>query len=1077
MKLSDSAERLLKLRYYQKDENWDKLCKRVCKFVSNAETTEEKKKEWEKKFYDAMFNGLMICNSPTLKNAGTKNTTSAACVVLNPKDSREGIFDTLKDGVVVQSRGSGCGFNFSVLRPRGNIVRGVGGKSSGPVSFMKIYDLAIGETIRQGGLRAGAMMATFDYRHPEIIDFIKCKEQEGTLTHFNISVMLNKEFFDKLEQNETVDLWFPDYDKYDKYDDEWDGDFDSWMENKKPIKIYKKIKTKELFDLIVDSAYNNGEPGILFKDVINNNTPKPKGTSIIATNPCLSGNNWFVTEQGIVPINMAIKQENRKPIYDENGHLRNYDLWETGEKDVYSITTECGYEIHVTEDHNIVTENGKLPAKELLGKKIRILNNIDQDIYLEGTSNKHIIMGSLFACGTIDSADNIIFNFPSEFKAKNYHKLLKMPYLTFKDWNCKHLPWFFKTHITEKDLEFCKEPLNSRKIPDYIKFNNYNELLSFLKGFIYITKQSEGINQEVLKITISWSNLNVLKEIQKILLTFGIIAKIRLQPDPTVLFENEMYLQSDVPLYDLIITDKNSIIKLFRHIIFMHDNEHSPKRKSYQPFYDVVTKIDFIGKQTVYDYHLVETTADNTHNGWCNGFSVANCGEQPLLSGFVCNLISIDLSKFYKNKQFEFLFDEFKDTVRTALRFADNSIDVSDYGLPILNENSKRYRNCGVGIMGWADYLLKLETPYNSDKAISIIDTIGKVFQDTLNEYSIEIGKEKENADGCDRRNLAVSSIQPTGSVSMIVNTSSGIEPNFDYEVLRKDETGEHVIYHPIAKKFMDTTKIKELPDYFVKANDIDWKWHIKHLEYWQKYIEAGVSKTINMAEDVTKNEVADAILMAAKSNIIKGLTIYRNNSRQLQVLNKIETKNEFQTPDKLQDERPDRYYGFTEKIPIAGNGNLYLTINKELSEADYWTVREILQNRGKIVEIFSSFGKSGSDISGYLTAICRLISTSLRKGGGKIEDLVSTIRGISFLPSWHKGKLIQSPVDAIAKAVDREMELREKAMKKETKIAGEKASWLITNDMSKNYCLVCGEEYKMVEGCKSCSCGSVCDK
>lgn len=285
MPLNESAERVLALRYYHEGENWKTLCKRVSSCVAKSEKTPERIKYWETKFNNSISNLYIVPNSPTLRNAGTSNKMLAACFVLQPYDSKESIFNTLRDGVITQSMGGGTGFCFSTLRPRGEIVRQVGGKASGPVSFMKIYDLAIGETIRQGGLRAGAMMATFDYRHPDILNFITCKQTEQDLTHFNISVLVTKEFFTAVTEDKDIDLWFPDYKKYPAYNEEWDGDFDGWKEAGKPIKVYATVRAKEIWNKIIDNSWMNGEPGVIFKDIVNRDTPHPKGTVLISTNP------------------------------------------------------------------------------------------------------------------------------------------------------------------------------------------------------------------------------------------------------------------------------------------------------------------------------------------------------------------------------------------------------------------------------------------------------------------------------------------------------------------------------------------------------------------------------------------------------------------------------------------------------------------------------------------------------------------------------------------------------------------------------------------------------------------------
>jgi len=936
------------------------------------------------------------------------------------------------------------GFNFSTLRPRGEIVRQVGGKASGPVSFMKIYDLAIGETIRQGGLRAGAMMATFDYRHPDILNFITCKQTEQDLTHFNVSVLVTKEFFTAVADDKDIDLWFPDYKKYPAYNEEWDGDFDGWKEAGKPIKVYATVKAKEIWNKIIDNSWMNGEPGVIFKDIVNRDTPHPKGTVLISTNPCLHKDSILFDKNHLLSIS------------EQSGTL--WTSWKTGTKPCIKLTTNAGHEIVVTPDHKLMLEDGTfIEAKDSYKKKIAW--GLGDWEVTKPISYENVLQGFLFGDGFLTGKKQGVSVKLTREKEREITLLLHQ--FGFKDEKCGNF------YINKQDLpfniDFLEKHTYDRILSDSYFKANKDLLRSFLIG-LYEANGSVNFNSQ---ISLKSTSKKLVQQIQIILSAFGIKSWINTNKSTLISWVNGDYTSK--VSYNLQIAPRNAI-KFKEKIGFLSYYKNN-KIKSFCKPYQISLKVENIESvvepQEVWDFKTTK------HYNMSNGVVVHNCGEQALIDKGVCNLVSVNLTKFFNVTTKTFDFDKFKEQLEIALRFGDNSIDAADYGLDSINEVARSFRNVGVGLMGWADLLILMETRYDSDKALALIDDIGSFMMQVLNDYSIELGKEKGCAIGFSRRNMAVSSIQPTGTVSMIAGCSSGIEPNFDYITYRKDETGDHVVYNLIAEEYLKNNKVETLPDYFVKANDVPYLWHLKHLEYWQKYIENGISKTINLPNNATEKDIERALLYAHKTNVIKAFTVYRDGSRDLQVLNSEDTSKSnknYVVPDTLLKERPDRYYGYTEKVPAA-NGNMYLTINKELSPEDYTTVREILQNRGRIVEVFGSFGKSGSDISGYINAICRLLSTSIRVYSADILELIDTIKGISFLPTWYKGKLSQSPVDAIAKALTRELDLREESMASSEKKEKKKPAENITSQV----CSICGEEFKFQEGCKSCKCGSKC--
>ncbi len=257
MNLSDNAKIILKERYLKNNETPEQLFRRVARAVASPEQKYGDVTAIEEQFYDMMSNLDFLPNSPTLMNAGTRLGQLSACFVLPINDSLDSIFTTLKNTAIIHHTGGGVGFNFSTLRPKGSIVSSTGGEASGPVSFLKIFDVTT-SVIKQGGKRRGASMAVLDYNHPDILEFINAKSNGG-FTNFNFSVSVSDEFMRKVISGD--DYWLV-----------FNG------------KRYKKVNARRIFNKIVSNAWLNGEPGLLFIDEINRKHPLRE--RINATNPC-----------------------------------------------------------------------------------------------------------------------------------------------------------------------------------------------------------------------------------------------------------------------------------------------------------------------------------------------------------------------------------------------------------------------------------------------------------------------------------------------------------------------------------------------------------------------------------------------------------------------------------------------------------------------------------------------------------------------------------------------------------------------------------------------------------------------
>ncbi|MBE0524626.1 MAG: adenosylcobalamin-dependent ribonucleoside-diphosphate reductase [Methanosarcinales archaeon] len=267
MGLSDNALKVLRRRYLMKDEQGNvietpqEMFRRVARYIASADGIYGEE-SYEDEFFSVMSNLEFLPNSPTLMNAGTRIKQLAACFVLPVGDSLDEIFETLKNAALIHQSGGGTGFSFSNIRPKGDIVGSTGGIASGPVSFMKVFDAAT-QAIKQGGRRRGANMGILSVGHPDILEFITAKHDTGILTNFNLSVAVSDRFMQAVDQGESYELVNP-----------------------RTGKVTKRKDALEIFNLISESAWSSGEPGMVFLDRINRDNPTPQLGLIEATNPC-----------------------------------------------------------------------------------------------------------------------------------------------------------------------------------------------------------------------------------------------------------------------------------------------------------------------------------------------------------------------------------------------------------------------------------------------------------------------------------------------------------------------------------------------------------------------------------------------------------------------------------------------------------------------------------------------------------------------------------------------------------------------------------------------------------------------
>jgi len=470
------------------------------------------------------------------------------------------------------------------------------------------------------------------------------------------------------------------------------------------------------------------------------------------------------------------------------------------------------------------------------------------------------------------------------------------------------------------------------------------------------------------------------------------------------------------------------------------------------------------------------------------------CGEQPLLPYESCNLASINLSKMVKTEGGKTEIDWIKlsKLVNLGIRFLDNVIDMNRFPLQQIEKMTKSTRKVGLGVMGFADLLLILGIPYNSDKALETAEKIMRFISDKANEASERLGKERglfpefkgsiyDKEGGLRPRNANRTTIAPTGTLSIIAGCSSGIEPLFALSYERHILDGAKLLevnpyFEKVARdggfyseelmqRLAEGTSLKdceEVPDWvkevFVTAHDVEPDCHVKMQAAFQKYTDSAVSKTVNLPHEATPDDVADIYMKAYKLGL-KGLTIYRDRSRDSQVLN-LGVKCEEETAEPVAEvkkgprQRPKVTKGITERVN-TGCGYIYVTVN--------------FDDQG-ICEVFSSLGKAGGCASAQLEGLCRLISLALRSGI-ETASIVKQIRAIRCPSvSWEQGKLVLSCADAIGSVLEKYTN----GVEHNTAVVEENhvANVTVTGNWT-GQCPDCGSLLVFQEGCHICpSCG-----
>ncbi len=1069
------------------------------------------------------------------------------------------------------------GMTYEFLRPAGSMVNSTRGVASGPVSFMNIVN-GTTEVVKQGGVRRGANMGILSVIHPDVLRFIHAKNDQHSLTNFNISVTVTDDFMSAVDAR----VWFQT--KFDEKD--WDqavfdpvtgADYvvyrrpngetatfadklafetadlsDCEIENPPSAGM---VYAPDIWNRIIASAHKYAEPGIIFIDEVNRHNHMIASMGPIhACNPCVTADTLVYTDEGLVTMGELYKtQKDFEAVVDARyGFADTFHAaskaFKTGVKKVFKLLTKEGYSLRATADHKIMTANGYVPLGELKrGDKVHILNR-KGGFGVKGSLKLGRTLGWLVGDGHINKyANRVVLSFFGEEQSlapmfAEYVNEFAAP-LTNSDrktYEISAVPVKGRAETRVNSERFYKVveqhglSENKLQVPDSVYKGSENMQRGFLQALFSADGTVFDVEYKGIDVRLTSVSLELLEGVQRLLSNFGIASRIylnRRKAQMRMLPDGKGGLKEySCQAYHELNISKQNVAEFAEQIGFLQDakqqkleNAIGRLKRGLTPevFTARVKEVIADGEEEVFDI-----TVPGPHSFVANSIVISNCGEQMLHFGNSCNLGSIDVAKFYKKVGDGTDADVCIDWARLArathlcTQFLDNVVDAGHFPLAEIDDVVKRTRPVGLGIMGFADLCLALKVTYGEQDSIELMEKVMGFIRRESWMASLRLGAEKGTFPelegnreayakflydeiGIPRdmpltpRNYEVTTIAPTGTISLVAETSSGIEPNFSWAYVRRDTLGERHYVHTLAAQVLgvdvdqtDENSIKaaanyvvehtdELPSYFISAMDITSHQHVQVLAAAQKHVDNSISKTCNGAADETVESV-DKLYRMAKDLGSKAVSYYRDGSREGQVLTsmKAEEKKDEATKGRSDDEisetpefageqrttnneqrtnihieRPRELQGSTWRIPFDGV-NLYVTVN---------------HNGEKVLEVFAT---------GPISEGVGLLASRMLRGGFDAKEVARSLNKVTATHAvWFNERLLTSPEQAVAEClllIDRRLKNLPQSERQMSKM---ETSAVVNNEPKMSSligeCPECKGQLEHASGCDFCrDCG-----
>ena len=778
------------------DKSMDDTYKRVARALADVER-EEVREHWNERFLWALRRGAIPAGRVT-SNAGALEhkpaTSTINCTVSGTiRDSMDDILKKVHEAGLTLKAGCGIGYEHSTLRPRGAYVSGAGAYTSGPLSFMDIFDKMC-FTVSSAGGRRGAQMGTFDVGHPDVMEFVRAKRENGRLRQFNLSLLITDEFMQAVREDREWKLAFPlslkeyEADKPDLSDAakfvwrEWPV-HEGYVANDEGLvacKIYKTLPARRMWDVIMTSTYDFAEPGFILIDRVNEMNNNWWCENIRATNPCVTADTRLHTRYGLVRmgdlydagVDIQATVDTRALEAGEGTAVREaVPVFMTAPSaDVYRVTTRDGYEIKATEWHDFYTSRGKIKLKDLKVDDELLVQSGKGQFGGSGEEELGVLLGLITGDGHFTNrgagknsavinlwgndreyADEVVGYINSLIAGwANSRRTYKIGAVAVPDRNLVMM----RSVILARVLEHYGFTVKSKtQVPEIVWRGNEGCVRGYLRGLF----QSDGTVQRDDKnsyctIRLASSHPALLKDVQVLLSNFGIFCRVsqrraageRLLPDGKG--GSKLYhCQAD---YELII-GSGSRDRFMDEIGFITEakNRKYAEWKAQHPssyeerFTSAIARIEYLGREAVFD-----TTQADKNNLIFNGIVTGNCGEQPLPPYGSCLLGSVNLTRFVKHPfgDFaEFDWNEYREVVKVFTRMLDNVVEVN--GLPLEQQRGEimRKRRHGMGFLGLGSTMTLLKMKYGSPEAVQFTEDVSREMAVAGWEAALELAREK----------------------------------------------------------------------------------------------------------------------------------------------------------------------------------------------------------------------------------------------------------------------------------------------------------------------------------------------
>jgi ribonucleoside-diphosphate reductase alpha chain len=779
------------------DNSMDDTYKRVARALADVEA-EECREQWYESFLWALRHGAIPAGRVT-SNAGALEhkpaTSTINCTVSGTiRDSMDDILNKVHEAGLTLKAGCGIGYEFSTLRPRGAYVSGAGAYTSGPLSFMDIYDKMC-FTVSSAGGRRGAQMGTFDIGHPDVLEFIRAKRENGRLRQFNLSLLVTDDFMKAVKSDGEWQLAFPlgrqefeaerpDLDDTSKYVwREWPYT-EGYVPNDEGLvacKIYKTLPARRVWDVIMSSTYDFAEPGFILVDKVNEMNNNWWTENIRATNPCVTADTRLATQFGMVRIG---------DLYDARVDIQaTVDGRALGEgkgvavrpavpafmtsssAKVYRVVTQDGYEIKATEWHDFYTARGKIKLKDLKPGDELLIQSGKGQFGGCGSAELGQLLGLITGDGHFTNRgkgqEAAVVNLWGDDRAVADSVVAHVNSLIAGFAECPRHYQVGAVAVPERNMVTMRSVILARvlaqygftaetklRVPEIVWRGNEECVKGYLRGLFQAdgTVNVSGNDGTSCSVRLASSHQSLLKDVQMLLANFGIFARVlkrreasmRLLPDG----KGGMKEYACGADYDLII-DGESREYFMAYVGFLTE-EKSRKyaqwvqgkalRKS-QSFTSRITEITYVGREAVFD-----TTQEDCNTVIFNGLVTGQCGEQPLPAYGSCLLGSVNLTKFVvdpftDNARFD--WETYRKVVKVFTRMLDNVVEIN--GLPLAPQRDEiiRKRRHGMGFLGLGSTITLMGMKYGSKKSVAFTQNVSREMAVAGWEAALDLAREK----------------------------------------------------------------------------------------------------------------------------------------------------------------------------------------------------------------------------------------------------------------------------------------------------------------------------------------------